>query len=217
MPHHRNLHIQWWGTKSKCIILSAPVYESRQSDYVTAETGSVGKHTVEPPYVWIQKLYGIADIEHCENSTWADYAPVPCAEKHKTARNGKSHQRDVNDNFHLRERLARHSAESHGKTFAGHRHRTAFDLEGNACGHNGATGKLSDDLRHQRLAHKSGSDNHVHVDKPAEYEANQQLKQLQGIEFAAQNKYLEKYQNEVHHYGVAADGERRHKPRGSGK
>lgn len=180
--------------------------EPEQAEEIAAEAGDVGQHAVEPADVRCDVFDNQADVYHGKQGADAHCAPYPLAEEEEAGGDGEEHQRGINSDFGFGEREPGGLAHCDGDAFAGHRHGAAFDFEGNADAHHGATGPLRQRLQGQGVAHEGTGEPHVEVDEPSEEKADNQLEELQGFEVLAENEELAHDEYEIHENGVGADG-----------
>ena len=149
-------------------------------------------------------------VEHGEERADAYDVPLPRPEKEIAGRYAEAHEQDVDGDFHLGEVDARRSADSDGKSLAGHGHAAAAYFERDADAEQGASDRLGQCLLPETDGHEPRGKPHVHVDEHAEEEADDQLEQLHPFEAAPQHQNLAEDEHEVHDVGVLSDGQRGH-------
>ena len=144
-----------------------------EAEDVAAESGHVAEKAVEPSEPRRGVFYDESDVEHCEECAESDYVAKPCAEVEIAQGNGGGDEACVNGNFDFGEGAPCHACDCYCDAFAGHCHRAAFDFEGYAYAHDGASGQLREGLRREVCRGECVEKAHVEVDECAEYESDE--------------------------------------------
>lgn len=146
-----------------------------QTIYVAAKAGAEMQQALEPAEALRIELHHHAYKYHGENRAEAHNIPHPRAEKQIAQHYGYSHKAYIDDNLGCSERHATRFAHGGGEAFAGHRHRAATHLKGNACSEKQTAADLSYSLLPQRGAYYPLRKSHAQIQKEAEEKAYYKL------------------------------------------